>query len=45
MIHINFVFQHPIKRWFAKHFEDDPQVIYESTMHALHEENEKMEWR
>ncbi|XP_054712141.1 NADH dehydrogenase [ubiquinone] 1 beta subcomplex subunit 5, mitochondrial-like [Uloborus diversus] len=38
-------FQHPIKRFIAKHFMEDPQVIYERTLHFLKYDQERMRWK
>ncbi|GIY76108.1 NADH dehydrogenase 1 beta subcomplex subunit 5, mitochondrial [Caerostris extrusa] len=35
---------HPISRFIAKHFHDDPQIEHEKVLHMLHEEQETAKW-
>ncbi|XP_035225850.1 NADH dehydrogenase [ubiquinone] 1 beta subcomplex subunit 5, mitochondrial-like [Stegodyphus dumicola] len=37
-------YKHPISRFIAKYFFDDPQITYEQTLHYLNDCLEKFEW-
>ena len=38
-------YKHPIKRWFAKHVYNPPEMTYEITCHHIAKEEAKLKYR